>query len=382
MTTTTAQVRRLVYGTKAAFVAATSAVTTPLSAFITDEPGMGLLLGLKRSDGQYHYIGAADAEIDALQSQVTQNTQNIQLLGNQIGASNGPFVFGSLLAPYGEVFAFPTPSAETRMPMCYVDWNVVALGLNLRDYNVEWIKIATPMISVGNGGNLWFRLGNDSPHIKIYANATDAELDQNILALAGLLDTPGLHPFIDYADNETVWGWVYLKTGMPEPGGTEWGEFNRYTNAFLIPAGHFWPNAKIRIPFKFWIGPYWGSGATINFEITSPTGFVSLFTTFTFGVTSHGSEEGLVLGELVIEVISADSPEYLCRAYMELRPGSEALSQIIDLQPQVQEGSLFGTAEGNVDLNVACYADGSLSSPQFDLYSVQAILEPAAGDLQ
>src|SRR5690606_14809487 len=144
---------------------------------------------------------------------------------------------------------------------------------------------------------------------------------------------------------------------------------------------------QIKIPFTFYIGPMWASSGTINFMLRQPEDVFNPIGPFTFDVAPHGAEEGFVEGCLTLDVLSISDQETATgffRALVELRPGSEALSPIIDIQPQVFEQGLqfyYPTIPGMSVLDLYCYADGTVSTPQFDLYSCQAILVPPAGDL-
>jgi hypothetical protein len=377
-----AQIIRKFYTSQAAFEADTSGVTDPFLAIITAGDITGdpaKAFGVKIG-GAYTYFTDQTLAVSALQAAVAANTNQIATLSNLINQANGPKVFGSVMAPFGEAFAFPTPGEGIRMPMTYVNYT------RFPAWEMSWIKFATARIGAGSPDSKWIRLEivSGDVFLQVYASFEDAETESNLLASALAPETtPGLYPIIDADDGETVWGWVYTGEGMLNPSeGAAIYEALRLRDDFAVPAGAIIPEAQIKIPFKFYIGPTWSSSGTINFELRvisnspfDPGAF------FSFPVTAHGAEEGFVFGVVELKIINIASGIVTYRAWCELRPGNEALSQIIDIQPQ-QVDHLFGLlGDGSETLDLSCFPDNP-SVPQFDLYDLEATYIPPAASLQ
>lgn len=339
--------------------------------------GMSGLPGVTPTGGTQGGSGTLKASLEGLLLHVN----------NIVAPQTTEKVFGSVIAPYGEAFAFPTPTTETRMSLCYVDYNTGSSASAISSYGATSLFVASKrtLDTALTDGVIWIRYEYDTGDVIIgfYASASDAENETSLLASATIAEaTPGLFPILDALDSETVWAWVHTLDGMTDPGAAVWYDSTRLASAFGVPDARITPKTRIKIPFEFYIGPYWSSSGTIVFQLrTNGIGEFDYYAEFIFDVAGHGAEEGFVSGSITMTCLSEDDGARQIRTWIDLDIGDPALAQIINYQPQMQEGGLPATgAEPTYFFDVLCYATNP-SIPQFDLYSCQAILIPAPGDL-
>lgn len=392
MANSEAQIVRLAYSSRGEFAAATSSVPNdkPISALIYGETPM--VVGYK-VNGVYRYVEDQKAAVTAVLASIT-TLQNVDAnLQAQISAlqqqssGGGTQQFGSMSAPPGAAFTFATDSGSgVRKPMTAVDFSLTSNPGQLEPFGVAYVKIAVNKMFSGDvPGDLYLGLFSDSPlYFGVFANSSDA--NSRISPLAGCeipAGTPGIYPILDASDNETVWGWLYTKDGLTDPDDQSpiVVDSHRRDNAFGIPWSRVARGLRIRIPFKFYIGPYWG--ANIGFDLRTATWPYGPIAYFEFVATGYaGFVEGEILMEFIDDVAEGLSPTPLVRCWMELDAGAESVSPIVAYQPQMFEGE-FSPTNPDEAIEFLCLSAYALdvSNPQFDLYSVQAILENPPDDL-